>query len=377
MRVHWRDSHTIACAALGLLFGMPPAQAAEDAKGPSARPDLPNSELVLMLSLELSNEPGNASTVVGRAVRTNWREAGDLAEAQASIGNLRKDAFVKYTAPTTRGSFTVVSNELRYSDTQQYITENTLYGFRDASYRNLWLAPSRLGLWGVGWGVEYVRLDTPVGIAPFLVDYVAQQGQSTTAVPLIAYWANDRRVAGGVVPSGHSGAILAEWGTPAGSIEYARFDMNYQAYLAMGQKASIGFNVTAGRVVGLKGDLSPYNKRFLGGGVGSVRGYEFGALSPTDPSGAATGADSKATIALEALWNPFNIGATPIVLSVFFDQGRFAGPDYGAISEVNASSYGVGLSLPMRWGLMRVYYARPQDEEFRTQNFQFEARASW
>ncbi len=377
MTVDFRSLGALAAAALVAFAAQHARAQSESSTARRDRPQLPDSELVLTLSLELSNEPGNASAVAGRAVRTNWKVVGDVAEAQARVSNLRSEVVAKYVRPTTVGGFALVSNEVHGSRIRQYLTSETLFGFKEAVYRNMWLAESAIGVWGAGWGAEYVRLDSVEGVAPFLASYVARQGQSTTAVPLMFYWSRDRRVPNVVLPAGHLTSLLAEWGTPGGKIEYVRMDARHESFFHLGSKASVGVNLGFGRVVGLENDLSPYNKRFLGGGVGSVRGYEPGALSPMDASGAAIGADSKVTASAEGLVHAVDVGATPIVVSAFYDYGQYTRA-YDAVGPgAKAGAYGLGLSAPMRWGLIRVYYSWPQDKEFRTQEFQFEARASW
>jgi outer membrane protein assembly factor BamA len=364
----------VACVVGTLALA---ARAADPAQSPpTAKVAVPDSELLLTLSIELSNEPGNATTVAGRAVRTNWQRVGDVSEGSARIGNLRKELVLRYAMPTDLAGFSSVSHEVQGTDIRQYLTESTLFGFREALYRNLWFRPAPLGSWGLGWGVETVRLDAVEGVAPFLVEYVQRQGRTTTAVPLIAFWSYDSRVAGSALPSGTFASLLGEWGTAAGSIEYARFDASYQSHLPIGSRFAGSLGLAVGRVVGLGHDLSPYNKRFLGGGVGSVRGYEPGALSPQDASG-ATGADTKVTLALEGHWHAMDVGNTPVVLSLFYDRGWFRGSEGAVADSAVAGAYGLGITLPIRGGLVRVFFSRPHDEGFRTQEFQFEARASW
>lgn len=365
---------TLAAIATGMAL----AAAAEDApRPPSGKIGVPDSELVLTLSLELSNEQGNPATVAGRAARTNWRRVGDVAEASARFGNLRKELVLRYAMPTEATKFSIVSNEVQAMDIRQYLTGDTLFGYRETFYRNLWFRSAGIGTWGVGWGVEGVRLDAVDGVAPFLVDYVARQGRTTTAVPLMAFWSHDSRVAGSTLPVGHYTSVFAEWGTGAGSIEYARIDASHQSHFSLGTSFAASIGVGLGRLEGLGHDLGPYNKRFLGGGVGSVRGYETGALSPLDASGAAMGAGTKATLALEAHWHALDLGGLPIVLSAHFDRGRFSGSEGAVLDKAIAGAYGLGLTVPMRGGIVRAYFSRPRDEAFRTQEFQFEARASW
>jgi outer membrane translocation and assembly module TamA len=351
------------------------AQASEPAG--SAAGAVPESELLLSLTIDLSSEPDNASTAAARAVRTHWRLPGDQAEAGARIGNLRKELGAKYAMPLAAGPFSTTSVEARAADIRQYLDANRLFGFREATVRNLWAATAGGSLQGVAWGVEGVRLDAPEGVAPFLAEYVARQGRTTTGVPLSAFLVHDRRRQGVVIPEGHLTSAVVEWGTPAGTIQYAKVDASHQSYFPVGHAAGIGVAASFGRIQGLQGDFTPYAKRYLGGGVGSVRGYEPGALSPLDASGAATGADQRATVSAEALWHVFTLGQTPTVLSLFADRGGFSRSQQATVGSAYATSFGLGVTLPLRGGLIRAYFVQPRDEEYRSQRFQFEARASW
>jgi outer membrane translocation and assembly module TamA len=360
-------------AVLVSVFG--PASASENAATTPLR--IPESELLLSFSIDLSNEPDNASTFAARAIRTHWHVPADRAEAGARIGNLRKELDARYAAPSVQGPFSAFSLEARAADTRQYLDASRLFGYREASFRNLWSATPASHLVGAGWGIEGVRLDAPEGVAPFLVEYVERQGRTTTAVPLGVFGIRDRRRLGGPLPDGHYTSAIAEWGTPAGTIEYVRFEASHQSYFLVTGGVSVGINAAFGRVEGLGNDLSPYNKRYLGGGVGSVRGYEAGSLSPLDASGAATGADQRATISAEALWHAATLGGTPVVLSLFADRGGFTRSTQAVVGSAYASAWGVGLTIPVRGGLVRAYFVQPRDDSFRVQRFQFEARAAW
>lgn len=334
-------------------------------------------EIALLLSLELSTEPGNEAALVGRLIHGHWFVSGDQLDLTQRFSNLRKEFVGKYARPTSLLDFSIVSHELRLADIQQFITSEKTLRSSQASYRNLFGRQTQLGLIGVGWAAEALRLDSEPGVAPYIAAYIKREGRTSNIVPLLAYWSYDRRQGDAVLPSGHYDFAAIEWGGVLGSTRYGKFDFAHESFWAVSPRISAGFGFTLGYMKGFDGHLSPINKRYFGGGVGSVRGYESGSLGPSDSSGAIMGSDRKATAALEILWHAFDIGPTPIIVSMFADRGRFYFAENSAISGVSAGSFGLGISVPVPIGLVRFSFARPSDETLRSQRFQFDAKASW
>jgi outer membrane protein assembly factor BamA len=338
------------------------------------------AELVLTLSLELSTEQGNALTGVARAIRTELFTPGDQLDIQQRVSKLRKELNVNYVAPTNGAPFQLVSHEVSISETGRRISESKNQLTSQASYRQLWthLAPS--GVWAVGFGAEALRLDSTADTAPYLQEFVARQGRTSSNLPLIGLWSYDRRPGNRILPVGHLDRVTLEWGTPLASTHYAKVEYRHESYFAVSPRLAAGFNATVGALRGLRGDLTPLTKRYFGGGVGTVRGYEAGALSPLDTSKSGMGANRQTMLSLEALWHAFSLGETPVILSAFYDYGRFRDTGSAQTTEeedVAASSYGVGVSLPVRIGLVRFSFAKPRTDNQRTQHFQFDARANW
>ncbi len=344
---------------------------------PSGQATDTTPELTLTLSLELSTEPGNEAAVVGRLIRTHFLTQGDQIELTQRFGNLRKEFIAKYVRPTNLIGFSIVSHEARLADIQQYITSDKTLRSTQASYRNLFGRPTALGLFGAGWGLEALRLESNAGLAPYLADYIKREGRTSDIVPLTAYWAYDRRQSESTLPSGHFDSVAGEWGGFFGNTRYGKIDIAHESYWAISPRVSAGFSFSLGYLSGLDGHLSPITKRYFGGGTGSVRGYESGSLGPVDASGATMGADRKASGTVEILWHGFDIGQTPIIFSAFADRGRFHGAENSANESVSAGSQGLGISVQVPIGLVRFSFARPSDETLRTQRFQFDARASW
>ncbi|MEO8385302.1 MAG: BamA/TamA family outer membrane protein [Betaproteobacteria bacterium] len=366
-------------AALALIPTFPLATAAQpgDQQTTNAQSDPAHPELTLTLSLELSTETDNELALVGRLLRTNLLTAGDQIELVQRFSNLRKEFVTKYARPTNLLGFSIVSHELRLADLQQFITSERKLRTTQAGYRNLFGRQTALGLVGAGWAAEASRLDTESGLAPYLADYVAREGRTSYIVPLLAYWAYDRRRADATLPSGHYDFVAVEWGGLLGRTKYAKLDLAHESFWAISPRVSAGFSLSLGYMRGLDGHLSPISKRYFGGGAGSVRGYDYGALSPSDSSGASMGADRKVTGTAEVLWHAFDIGPTPIVFSTFIDRGRFYGAEKSVVDSVVAGAIGLGISVPVPIGLVRFSFARASDETLRTQRFQFDAKANW
>jgi outer membrane protein insertion porin family len=354
--------------------GTQPAQVS----APTVEPAGP--ELILLLSVELSTETGNAATLAGRVIRTEMMSPGDRLELEPRVSRLRKELGIRYVAPTSLLGFQLATQEVTVAETSRFIAEQRKLSTAQASARALWSRATSMGIVGIGVGAEALRLDNQPNSAPYLAEYISRHGRTSHNIPLLAFWANDKRIGDQVLPSGHFNRLNIEWGTRAGSVSYTKADLQHQSYLEIHPRLAAGLNASVGALRGLNGDLTPLTKRYFGGGVGTVRGYESGAISPTDLSGSGIGANRQALLTVEALWHAFSIGETPVILSAFADYGRFW--DVGSSSVANdtdasASSYGLGVSLPVRIGLVRFSFARPRDTDLRTQRFQFDARANW
>lgn len=345
------------------------------AVAPAALPK--EAELTVTLSVQASSETGNAAGIALRVAREEWWVVGDRAELVARASQLRQELNAKYARPTTTAGFGLVSNEFRIANIKQFITADKELQTGQVSWRNLWTRSSEHGIWGGGLGAEALRLDSAPGLAPYLASYISQQGRTSHLLPVIGFWSRDRREQQ-ILPNGNFSQLSVELGLPAFSaMNYAKIDFLHESYLRLGPRVAAGISLSAGRVVGSGGDVTPLTKRYFGGGVGSVRGYEAGALGPSDSSGAVTGANDRLSGSAELLWHALEIGATPVVFSAFYDRGRFSKADFAASNGTTASAYGVGISLPASIGLVRFSFAKPDNLALRTQRFQFDARASW
>lgn len=356
------------------------AQTVPTAQTAIAAAPAPGPELLLSIAVELSTEQSNSAALVGHIVRTEVLESSDKLDLSQRVSRLRKELGVNYIAPAKLLGFQLASNEITLSETSRYITDTKLLTTAQATYRFYWSRAARVGVWGIGAGAEALRIDTEPDSAPYLREFVQRHGKTSRTIPLTAFWLIDRRQVNRILPDGHLDRLNAEWGTGLGNVSYAKIDFQHSSYIAMSPRVSAGFSANVGAMRGLGGDLTPLTKRYFGGGVGTVRGYEASALTPTDIAQSGIGANRQAVATVEALWHAFSLGETPVIFSAFTDAGKFADVGSSKVASnntVNAKSYGLGISMPVRIGLVRFSFAKPVDYEWRTQRFQFEARANW
>lgn len=356
------------------------AELAPAAQTAMAAAPAPEPELLLTIALELSTEQSNSAALVGHIIRTEVLELGDKLDISQRMSRLRKELGINYIAPAKTMGFQLASNEITLSETSRYITDAKLLTTAQATYRFYWSRAAVIGVWGIGAGAEVLRIDTEPDSAPYLREFVQRHGKISHTIPVSAFWLVDRRQANRILPAGHLDRLSVEWGTGLGSVSYAKIDFQHSSYFAMSPRVAAGFVANIGAVRGLQGDLTPFTKRYFGGGAGTVRGYEASTLTPTDTAQSGMGANHQAVATVEALWHAFSLGETPVIFSAFVDAGKFA--DIGSSkvasnTSVSAQSYGLGISMPVRIGLVRFSFAKPVDSEWRTQRFQFEARANW
>lgn len=131
--------------------------------------------------------------------------------------------------------------------------------------------------------------------------------------------------------------------TPGGDFDFRRFVGNVRGYLGLGPRGALDARILAG----LSGGTLPIQKRFVLGGVGSLRGY---------PDRTFTG-DRMVQATLEARADP---GRRLPRLIAFYDGGRVWDP--GAAADWK-SSVGLGVQWPASGAFfLRADFARPVGE---------------
>lgn len=229
-----------------------------------------------------------------------------------------------------------------------------------------------------GAGIEQTRIEPGTGLPASYLTYAAQYGYSSTAVPLTVGWGRDRRDSALAPNSGIYQRANAEWSV-AGDVRYLRTTYQYQEYIPLSKQFTAAFNGEVGLGVAMGGRSYPVVKKFYGGGLGSVRGFEQGSLGPRDVFGTIEGGNRKLNLNAELL-TPFPGAGNDRTLRLyaFLDAGGVAGPDGGLAINENAnslrSSAGVGISWISPVGPLRLAFAKPikKFDGDRIQSMQFQ-----
>jgi outer membrane protein insertion porin family len=218
--------------------------------------------------------------------------------------------------------------------------------------------------------------------------YVQDFGERTNSFPLTVGWGRDSRDSALVPNAGRYIRTFLEL-SPGSDLKYARFNAQYQQYIPLSRKITLGLNTELGYGKGLGGKAFPIFKYFSGGGLGSVRGYEPGSLGPqiTDSvSGTLVLGGTKKFNANAEFLFPFpGAGADrSLRLFTFADMGNVFGIDQnGKDQPLNFSdlkySYGFGINWISPVGPLRLSVGYPIKPKLgdKVQRVQFQVGTSF
>ena len=205
-------------------------------------------------------------------------------------------------------------------------------------------------------------------------DYRELYGSSSAAVPLTLGWARDDRDSAISPTTGRYQRVNLEWSI-AGDVRYLRANLQYQHYIPITNRFTLGLNSELGWGKGLGNKPYPIFKNFFGGGLGSVRVFEQGSLGIVDVTNNYIGGNRKANVNAE-LYVPVPGGGNDKSLRLFgfMDAGNVWGENEKIDLDGVRASAGVGLSwispvgpLKLSWG--SPLRSKPTD---RIQKFQFQ-----
>ena len=211
-----------------------------------------------------------------------------------------------------------------------------------------------------GAGVEKTTIIPGTALPASYQTYANQFGYDSMAVPLTVGWSRDRRDSALAPNSGRYQRANAEWSV-AGDTRYLRATYQYQEFIPISKQFTAAFNGEVGLGMAVGDRSFPVFKKFYGGGLGSVRGFEQGSLGPQDVRGVAVGGTRKLNLNFELL-TPFPGAGNDRTLRLygFFDVGSVAGPDaFNQNANSLRSSAGVGISWISPVGPLRLAFAKP------------------
>jgi outer membrane protein insertion porin family len=209
-----------------------------------------------------------------------------------------------------------------------------------------------------GIGAEQTEIKGSTGLPNSYFQQIAQFGNKSTSIPITLGWARDGRDSALVPNDGRYQRINLEWGA-GGDTRYLRSNYQFQQYWPLTKKYTFAVNAELGYGVGILGRPYPVFKRFYGGGLGTVRGFDQGTLGPVDALGGYTGGNKRLNINSE-LYLPVPGAGNDRTLRIFayMDAGNVWG-------EVNPStnplrvSVGLGLSWVSPVGPLKLSYGKP------------------
>jgi outer membrane protein insertion porin family len=226
----------------------------------------------------------------------------------------------------------------------------------------------------IGIGAEQTRIGTTAGIPLSYLNYRATYGANSYSVPLTIGWQRDSRDSSLTPTAGRYTRANFEWGV-AGDVRYLRSNLQYQQYVQLPLRMSLGFNSELGYGLGLGGKPFPVFKNFYGGGLGTVRGFEQGSLGVVDPTGAYIGGAKRLNINA-SLYFPVPGTGNDKSLRVFgfSDAGNVWRDGENIDFKTLRSSVGLGLSWISPVGPLQLSWAKPVNVERndRIQKFQFQ-----
>ncbi|HET9820357.1 MAG TPA: outer membrane protein assembly factor BamA [Burkholderiaceae bacterium] len=224
-----------------------------------------------------------------------------------------------------------------------------------------------------GIGFEQTRIGGSVTNKSYR-DYRELYGSNSSAIPLTLGWARDQRDSALAPTAGRYQRVNLEWSI-AGDVRYLRANLQWQQYLPLTNKFSLGLNAELGWGKGLGNKPYPIFKNFYGGGLGSVRVFEQGSLGVVDVTNNYIGGNRKFNVNAE-LYVPVPGTGNDKTLRIFgfMDAGNVWGESEKLSGSDLRASAGVGLSWVSPVGPLKLSWGTPirKKPTDRIEKFQFQ-----
>ncbi len=210
-----------------------------------------------------------------------------------------------------------------------------------------------------GIGYERTEIKGDVALPQNYFNYRETFGKVSSTVPMTIGWTRDGRDSALVPTEGTYQRLNLEAGL-LGDARYWRANAQYQQYVPLGRRFTIGFNAEAGWGKGLNGKPYPIFKNFYGGGLGTVRAFDQGSLGPVDVIGAYIGGNRRLNLQTQ-LYLPVPGTGNDRTLRWFgyVDAGNVWGENEKITSASLRASAGLGLSWISPVGPLQISYGRP------------------
>ncbi|MFT3856846.1 MAG: outer membrane protein assembly factor BamA [Aquabacterium sp.] len=210
-----------------------------------------------------------------------------------------------------------------------------------------------------GLGAEQTEIKGSTGLPVRFLRHKELFGDKSLSVPLTVGWSRDARDSLIAPTSGRYQRVNVELGV-AGDTRYARGDYQFQQFIPLNNRFTVGFNTEYGMGRGIGGKPFPVFKNFYGGGLGTVRGFEQNSLGPIDIEGAYIGGNRRLNINTELL-APFPGAGNDRTLRMFafVDVGNVWGDNQTDEEKKLRASAGVGVQWVSPVGPLKLSYGKP------------------
>ena len=230
-----------------------------------------------------------------------------------------------------------------------------------------------------GIGIEQTIIGTAAGLPLSYTKYVDTFGNNSISLPLTVGWAREERDNPLSPTRGRYQRINLDFGV-LGDVKYARLNGQYQQYIPLFSKLTLGLNGEVGLGYGLFGQEYPMFKNFYGGGLGSVRVFEQNSLGATDVTGVYNGGNKRINLNSELYFPvPGTGNDKSLRIFAFADAGNvWAQYQPLHLGDIRASA-GLGLSWVSPVGPLKMSYGTPLRafSNDKIQRFQFQIGTSF
>lgn len=225
-----------------------------------------------------------------------------------------------------------------------------------------------------GIGFEQTQIKGTTGLPSTYLAYRNVFGEKSSSLPLTLGWTRDGRDSVLVPSSGRYQRVNLEMGV-GGDTRYLRANYQFQQYIPISNRFTLGLNAEVAWGKGLSGKPYPIFKNYFAGGLGTVRGFEQNSLGPVDVDGSFIGGPKRINMNAE-LYVPFPGSGNDRTLRLFgyADAGNvWAEKDKIKFNDMRAS-VGVGISWISPVGPLKLSYGKPikKTNQDRIQNLQFQ-----
>ena len=225
-----------------------------------------------------------------------------------------------------------------------------------------------------GIGAERTEIRSTSSLPNSYFLYREQFGAKSTSFPLTIGWARDERDSALTPTRGRYQRVNLELAA-AGDAKYLRANLQWQQYLQITNRFTLGVNAEFGWGKGLGDRPYPIFKNFYGGGLGSVRVFDQGSLGPVDVTGTYIGGNRRLNVNT-SLYVPVPGTGNDKSLRMFgfVDVGNV----WGEFEKVDAASLRASAGIGMSWispvGPLQLSWGTPikSQPKDRIQKFQFQ-----